>query len=754
MKNNKDENRGVRILVGCIVMGWMLCVATLQAQISHGGNPLPLSMLRSDRSGWTEEMPPFDVAAEMRIDSLNESDLRSGHRFAYKFMTRFTPDNSGVRFTLPDGTNVWRLGIRSAGAYSINLLFTRYHLPEGAQLFLYDPAQRQVLGSFDHRNNSDLDLLPTAPVWGDELIVEYQEPAKAAFRGELEVGEVNHAYRQLRGGAEPKEDVDWLDCIPAVSCYADSVGSYDPVSRSVVMLIIDGSVSCTGVLMNNRQQDGRPYVMTASHCLNENFTVENPDYAKIAGSIVSFFNYESPLCRPKIRGTEEMSMASARLRAVNERHDMVLLELLERPPLHYRPYYAGWNLQEESNPPYTCLQHPKGGTKGIAIEKEAVPTVSFDYRSLFEKESHLYISAWEVGCTALGSSGAPLLDASHRVVGILSGGRSSCQQPNDDYFYSLRKAWRASDDPAHQLAYWLDPLAQPSVSCPGLNPYAEAPCLRLSHVQSSGHRDKVEQLMLKENEKEPLFGNNSLGVTACVEAYECQGTAELYGLYLVTPAVSVSPSDLKVNVVVYEGEQQPERLLCRQPFRPAYRNKSSLDQSFQETVKSLNRAQESYVQFDKPIEVKGRFFVGYEIEEAPKGCHFSAYNLPKGVTTRNTTYLQQGGQWLAANEHASALFNTSLYIDPLLCYTSPSATEPIVQQEVLLIRQADGRVWVQLPQEVTTATYSIHTITGQTWAKGSLCAPQAELPVHSCPAGVYVVCICYNNKYFARKMIF
>ena len=112
----------------------------------------------------------------MRIDSLEQTDLRNGLRFAYKFLTDYTPDNAGIRFTTADGTSVWRLGIHSPGALSINVLFSEYHLPEGAQLFLYDAKQQQVLGAFNHLNNSELGLLPVAPIEGDSLIIEYQEP--------------------------------------------------------------------------------------------------------------------------------------------------------------------------------------------------------------------------------------------------------------------------------------------------------------------------------------------------------------------------------------------------------------------------------------------------------------------------------------------------------------------------------------------------------------------------------------------------
>ena len=140
-------------------------------------------------------MPSFDLQEQLRLDSMEYNGLRNFNRFAYKFITDFTPENAGVTYTLADGTRVWRLGIRSAGAVSLNLLFTEYELPEGASLFIYDPEQKQVKGSFTSQNNSERRILPVSPIYGEELIIEYQEPANRTFHGKLRIGEVNHGYR-------------------------------------------------------------------------------------------------------------------------------------------------------------------------------------------------------------------------------------------------------------------------------------------------------------------------------------------------------------------------------------------------------------------------------------------------------------------------------------------------------------------------------------------------------------------------------
>ena len=116
-----------------IIIYFGLCLfpsVSVKAQISHGGQPLPLTATKSLTEDMFITMPPFDLAEQLRLDSLEATGLRNGFRFAYKFVTDYTPENSGVHFTLSDGTKVWRLGIRSEGALSLNIMFSKYHLPK------------------------------------------------------------------------------------------------------------------------------------------------------------------------------------------------------------------------------------------------------------------------------------------------------------------------------------------------------------------------------------------------------------------------------------------------------------------------------------------------------------------------------------------------------------------------------------------------------------------------------------------------
>lgn len=701
-------------------------------------------------------MPPFDVNEEMRIDSLNESDLRSGQRFAYKFMTDLDRYNSGVNFTLNDGTKVWRLGIHSPGALSINLLFTEYELPEGASLYIYDEEQRQLLGSFNHLNNSDLNILPTSPIAGDRLIIEYQEPANAPFKGRLKLGEVNHAYRTLMG-MEPGGSSSDIDKIPPLACISEASNDYARWGKSVVLMIIDGSVGCTGTLVNNTNNDGKPYLLTASHCLNRQFTVKNPDYEKIAGSIVCFYNFDSPLCDPILRGAEEMSTASSYLRAMDERADMALLELTATPPSYYMPYYAGWNIEGTGLAPFVCLQHPKFSVKRISIsDKSLTPYTLTDPNMVFYKDAHLRVSEWQIGYTASGSSGSPLFNNRGEIIGALSGGRSTASKPHDDYFYSLAAAWSRNDDPSRQLSYWLNPSGKIRVSCAALNPYGSAASERISNISSSGSKEKATTIPYPGDDKGYLFGNNKDNVVEFAEEYNLTSPATIHGIFMVTPSCGDNSREIEVEIRVYSGKSSPESLIHKEIFKPRYKNLSIIDNNIIDSEKPLSRPQESFIRFSEPVNASGKLFVGYIIKRLPKGASFATYCLPKGVTTRNTAWVKEGSNWKQATAYTKAGFSTSLFIDPVISYNNSVGNERIDgDDKVNICKGAErGIINIIINGDPSGYRYSIYSVNGSLIAEGYTNDSSTTIDLPSITPGLYIINVSKGNESHTGKIIF
>ncbi|MDR1678309.1 MAG: T9SS type A sorting domain-containing protein [Prevotellaceae bacterium] len=415
------------------------------------------------------EMPSFDASEMLREDSINEQQGRiGGMRFAKKFFVNLTPENSGTTATLPDGRRVWTVGIVSRGAFSINLFFDKFQLKEGDTLFVYNTARSQIY-SFTAKNNLKSGVLPIPPLNGDEIVVEFRQSIlRSAAAQSLQIGEVNHGYRgfQAMPGDLASENKD--NC----SLYASCVPEVAEVKQSVCLLIINGNEFCSGSLVNNTAQDGKPYILTAAHCFGNEYSSEE-DKILMAPSVVAFFNYEIPDCNLSKPAPTDFFISGSVMRALASDIDMALVELSTVPPADFRPYYAGWNLNTVSlPPPFRGIHHPYSVDKRVAVRNGNISRYPGTPITGMQADSHWLVASWDIGTTQPGSSGSPLFDADMRVVGALTGGRSQCDNSLSDFYYRFNKAWDYYSQTEKQLKAWLDPLNANIGFCNGFNPLA------------------------------------------------------------------------------------------------------------------------------------------------------------------------------------------------------------------------------------------------------------------------------------------
>lgn len=662
---------------------------TVSGQISYGGKPLPLHAGMGARSvdpsvGLFVEMPAFDGQAALRSSLQDQTRLKS-LEFAHKFHPFLRPDNSGITF-VAGNMKVWRVGIRSKGAYSLNIFFSKFRLPTGAQLFVYSSDQSEILGSYTEKNNTKVSMFPVQPVGGDELIVEYQEPLEAAFNGEIEIGEVNHDFLGIFRATEPRDPAQ--NCHPNLVCYPENI---QPGS-GVVGLIINGTTYCTGVLVNNTAEDATPYLLTATHCLNNNYYFEKNDpfdrwqrygqsenwlYDEVAGSIVAFFNYDSPLCDIDIRGPLQMTIASADSVLISERHDISLLKLKERPPAEYQPYYLGWNANSNtsSTTPFHGLHHPNGGIKKVAIDEDPLGTGSFNLPNNYEAEPNSFwvVRAWNTGATEGGSSGSPLLDREKRVVGTLTGGESYCSSPRGpDLYASLSKFWNVEEslDNPNPISHYLDPEGLQATQLGGFNPYAQQPYTKSHNFKSS---DKAVKYHFQ---SVPLFAtNNTFGYTEFAEQFYAGTNVQLRGVFLSSPSVN-DISSMNIRIKVYAGENEPEQLLYEQPYNYSYRYYFS-NSDFPNAPRNMNHNVENYIRFDNPVAVSGSFYISYyDVNSVPSG--FSAFNAePRKIGSGfvSTAWMKNGSGWMRSSENIENPVNTTLLIAPYVIGNSSTSVE-------------------------------------------------------------------------------
>jgi hypothetical protein len=438
-------------------LGLLILSGSGIAQVSKGGQPYSFENVLATTAMAIEEkrMPAVDVAAYKTQDSL-DSFKDIPYRFGAPMDVDYTLDNSGTWEILSNGDRLWRLKISSPGAYSLNLIYERYYLPEGARLFIYNADGSHVIGAFTSDNNKEHERFATAPVKGDISILEYYEPKEVAGRGIIAISSVVHAYRDLFNRDVVKEAMGFGSsgsCNNNVNCPEGEPWQLE--KRAVAMILTaGGSRICSGALVNNVRQDQTPYFLTANHCLPGSDTW------------IFMFNYESPTCA-NINGPTYMTVQGSTLRANYSTSDFCLLELDETPPPSYNVYYAGWSAVNVASTSSTGIHHPSGDIKKISFDYNAVTSANYLSTS---GTTHWRVGNWEDGTTEGGSSGSPLFDQNHRIVGQLHGGYASCDNISADWYGKFSLSWTGGGSSSNRLRDWLDPDNTSTTILDGFDP--------------------------------------------------------------------------------------------------------------------------------------------------------------------------------------------------------------------------------------------------------------------------------------------
>jgi PKD repeat protein len=416
-----------------------------------------------------EVMPAVDLEA-LRRDDARRARGQEPPRFAVPIAVEITPGKSGTWEDLDAGQRVWRLRITSPGAYSINLGFTQYHMPEGGRLLVYPAGMKpgadpSLVREFGAADNAPHGQLWTPIVMSDDVVVEAVVPRAKLGQFQLKLTSVNHDYRgfgrvaaEIATGVTPNDVGD-----TSGSCNVDVVcpegDPYRDQIRSVAVYSTGGSTFCTGSLLNNTAQDRKMYFLTAAHC---GITSSN------AASLVVYWNFQNSYCRAVGSaasgaagdGTMGQFQTGAIFRASNTPSDFTLVELDDAPNPAHNVYWNGWDRRSQNFPSAFGIHHPSTAEKRISLANGATATTS--YNSTAEPGDGTHVQArWRpgIGVTEPGSSGSPLYSNEKRVIGQLHGGPSSCSATDTnkrDYYGRLSVSWAGGGSNATRLSNWLD----------------------------------------------------------------------------------------------------------------------------------------------------------------------------------------------------------------------------------------------------------------------------------------------------------
>ena len=475
------------------VASFFSCLQSIYPQITT--NELPVSVQRGittitkGKTTGIIDLPVPDIKKILHEDSLCQKKHPNGlKRTSVAIPVVIDIHDDGIWTTLEDGDRLWQMEVHAEKALALDFVFSKFWLPKGGKFFIFNPSTNETIGAVTSKyllgERAKPQRFSTGIVKGDNIILEYYQPAEEK---ELPVIEVEKAYYTY---------------IPAPNFLSESTCSYEvnvncsegnnwQLEKNAVALVyrkfVQGGGWCSGSLVNNTQNNLSPLFLTANHCLEGDFTgfngyVEQKDaiYDNDLSDWIFYWGYELESCSSTTPPDYyNKTTVGATLVANNSYSDFALLQLHQDPldlP-NYIPYYLGWDISGSSGTGGVCIHHPNHDVKKISTYSCTPFTDSYNNSPAVYWGVQWIATANGHGIMEQASSGSPLINNSHKVIGQLKGSSDTmnCLNPvGTSDFGKLSVSWtgNGNTDIRRRLDYWLDPSGSNIINMDGLSPYS------------------------------------------------------------------------------------------------------------------------------------------------------------------------------------------------------------------------------------------------------------------------------------------
>lgn len=436
----------INLIVICMLL---LKQGAMKAQISEGGTP-PSFEMESDSS--LPESIPVEII-NTGVTTTEAGVLIAG----YSTKVDYDIKRLGTLYEQSDGSKIWKIRFQVEEATSLMFLFDEYQVPEGAKLFIYSSNREKVMGAFTSRNNKSYGRLATAPIKGNDIIIEYYVPSSQE-EGVLHLSKIGAMFSN---SPIQRAFGDAATCNNNVMCPEGDPWCNQRRSVAMIFFINDENDEipfCSGSLITKEKRDYRPYFLTAFHCLDFDADINMSDEEQNnAMNFVFAFNYQSDQCENSNDEPDlyEFSISGANYRSSNSYSDFALLELSARPPGNFNAYYNGFdnrNTRPAKNG--AIIHHPRVDVKKISFYEDQ------PNRKLIND-----IKTWEIdytsGITEGGSSGAPFFGGDKLLVGQHYGAELYSPVCDGGYIFGYAgrfdKSWDYGSNTFNRLQNWLHP---------------------------------------------------------------------------------------------------------------------------------------------------------------------------------------------------------------------------------------------------------------------------------------------------------
>ena len=457
---------------------------------------------------------PVKMIAAPDLEALHLEDIQRDklgllYRIGLASTVNITPLNSGIWTTLPNGDRKWQLVVKSSGAEALSFLFETFKLYGASTLVITDLNGKLVHNPLTSDDVESHFRQHAALCFGDELLLTLIEP-KYTQSSEIFLDRVMYNYRAT--GNPNFQKINESDpCEINVNCSPVGDLWQDEKKGVARIYVVEGNSGgyCTGSLINNTNQDCKPYFLTALHC-GVSASAANMTQWKF------YFKYEAPSCtNPSTAGTLDDYFITGCLRIADSGDnggdsgsDFLLVKLGSSTneatiinnlkSANFSAYWNGWNANTAVTTGGVGIHHPAGDIKKISTFSGSTISAGWNGNGL---SSH-WRQSWTSnsnghGVTEGGSSGSPLFNNSQGyIIGTLTGGSSSCNSPtSQDYYGKMSYHWTSNGTANNlRLKPWLDPTNSGVLTLAGsANPCSSSsgPCTA-SSAMCDEYINKVE----------------------------------------------------------------------------------------------------------------------------------------------------------------------------------------------------------------------------------------------------------------------
>ena len=558
-----------------------------------------------------------------------------------------SPSNSGYIKQINKSESIWYLSIKSKDAASLNIIFSSFALKSGESVFIYDPEMKVVLGPLTEANNKSSGILAVEPIAGSKIVVEYH--FNPADQGSIEIGKISHDVLGIFGNNSVKDGYfnSSGPCNIDINCTEGS--EWQKEKRSVVRILAGGTQLGTAFLLNNSNQENIAYTLTALHVVEDE---------SAAASSVVIFKYESPWCDGP-DASISYSISGADLISQNNEMDFSLLRLSEFPPLLYKPYLAGWNASSTFATSSVSIHHPSGDVKKISIDNNPPQIDSFKQ---YQTDGFWRILEWDAGTTEGGSSGAPLFNQDHYVIGYLSGGEAICGRSVNDYFARFDLAYDISSDIFKSLRPWLDPAVSGCTYLNGRDPYAEN--FQVSDTIYNGNPEAYNLVEYPTGKNGYSTGINSDSILAYAEKFTIPASREITEVFLYVARSNFEDQGDKVIISLHSDNGGPGDVLYTKAV-------------------SLSLIKDDFllvIDFGEALSLSGDIWVSYTNEYKTRALvesrQFAVYKEDNQAAGSDYVWFKDSSGWRPFSEHPFDPGQISLNIK-IVCVGN-SVVNPVV----------------------------------------------------------------------------